>query len=90
MIWPWVSRERYDELQVGNAKLVFALSIANERIAQLEKPVDAKDNPPQSKVPPRLTRWQATKRRVEARLAAPKQSETMAQVMKKTEASDVQ
>ena len=92
LTWPWVSRDRYDELQAANAKLQFALSVANERIKQLDKPVDAKGNPIQSKVPPRMTRWQATKRRVEAQLAKPKEPVTAQQVLneKATEAENVQ
>ena len=83
--WPWVSRETYLALQHKHLETLLELSDAKKRIAELENPPkDAKGNPVMTQLPPRLTRWQATKRRVEAQLRPDKPPKTAQEVLKET------
>jgi hypothetical protein len=83
--WPFVSHKKYLELQRKHIELQLELSDAKKRIAELENPPkDAKGNPVMTQLPPRLTRWQATKRRVEAQLRPDKPPKTAQEVLKET------
>jgi hypothetical protein len=91
--WPWVNRASLVELQKKLIEAQLKLRDAEKEIAELKRnvPVDAQGKPvPFTQMPPRMTRWHATKRKVEAQLREPRAPITAAEALRKTEAENVQ